>query len=175
MSHIPTIEEVFFFFLNPTFPGWLQILKIILMSVGLFFAGFIIFALVRTSWLKRLIIWDWKEFLTYRPHGLRKVEKDWQKIRIRLETEIDSEYKLAVIEADSMLNEILKGLGFGGETLGERLEKVTTASLPNLEEVRGAHKIRNNIIHDPDYRLSLDEAKRVITIYEKALTDLQAL
>ena len=175
MPHIPTIEEVFFFFLNPTFPGWLQILKIILMSVSLFFAGFIIFALVKTSWLKRLIIWDWKEFLTFRPHGLRKVEKDWQKIKGRLETEIDSEYKLAVIEADSMLNELLKGLGFGGETLGERLEKVTTASLPNLEEVKEAHKIRNNIIHDPDYRLSLDEAKRVITIYEKALTDLQAL
>jgi hypothetical protein len=54
------------------------------------------------------------------------------------------------------------------------LQKVTAGTLPNVEEVWEAHKIRNNIVHDPDYRLSLDEAKRALEIYEKALTDLQA-
>ena len=88
---------------------------------------------------------------------------------------MESEHKLAVIEADSMLDNILKRMGFGGESLGERLEKLTVASLPNIEDAKEAHKIRSNIIHDPAYKLSLDEAKRIIEIYEKALTDLQAL
>ncbi|PIR71619.1 MAG: hypothetical protein COU43_01525, partial [Candidatus Nealsonbacteria bacterium CG10_big_fil_rev_8_21_14_0_10_37_25] len=93
----------------------------------------------------------------------------------RLETEMESEWKLAVIEADKIMDDILNRMGFGGKSLGERLGKLTAVSLPNIEEVKEAHKIRNNIIHDPTYRLSLEEAKRVIAIYEKALTDLQAL
>jgi hypothetical protein len=88
---------------------------------------------------------------------------------------LESEYKLAVIEADSVLDDILKRMGFAGQTLGERLEKLTSASLTNIEEVREAHKTRNNIVHDPNYRLSLDEARKLISIYEKALVDLQAL
>ncbi len=74
-----------------------------------------------------------------------------------------------------MLDDILKRMGYGGESLGERLEKITVASLPNLDEVKVAHKTRNNIVHDPDYRLSLDEARKTLEIYEKTLTDLQAL
>ena len=100
--------------------------------------------------------------------------KAWAKITSRLETGLESEYKLAVIEADSILDNILNRMGFSGETLGERLNKLTVATLPNCEQVREAHKIRNNIVHDPSYRLGLDEAKRVLGIYQQALRDLQA-
>jgi hypothetical protein len=167
------MENIISFIINPTFSGWLLILKILFIIVALISFGFIIFALAKTAWLKRLLIWDLVEFFSFRPYGTRKIVKAWAKITARLETGLESEYKLAVIEADSILNDILKRMGFGGETLGERLEKLTTATLPNLEQVWGAHKIRNNIVHDPDYRLTLDEAKRVLDIYEQALTDLQ--
>jgi len=172
---MPELSELISFILNPTFSGWLLVLKILFIICGLIFFGYSIFALVKTSWLKRMIIWDLQEILTYRPFGVRRIVRRWRKIKARLETGLESEYKLAVMEADKMLDDILMRMGFGGKTLGERLTKLTTASLPNIEEVRQAHRIRNNIIHDPDYRLSLDEARRVIAIYEKALTDLQAL
>jgi len=180
-KHMPNILQslqintLISYFISPKFGGWLLILKISFIVFSLFLLGFIIFALIKTTWLKRLIIYDLQEFLTYRPYGSRKSEKDWQKIKNRLETDMESEYKLAVIEADSIFNEILKRMGFGGESLGERLEKLTVASLPNINEAREAHKIRNNIIHDPTYKLTLDEAKKIIIIYEKSLTDLQAL
>ena len=168
------MENIISFILNPTFSGWLLILKILFIVAALILLGFIIFALAKTSWLKKLLIWDLVEFFSFRPYGVRKVVKAWAKITARLETGLESEYKLAVIEADSMLNDILKRMGFGGETLGERLEKLTAATLPNLEQIWEAHKIRNNIVHDPDYRLTLDEARRVLGIYEQALRDLQA-
>jgi hypothetical protein len=167
------MENIISFILNPTFSGWLLILKIIFIILSLILFGFIIFALIKTFWLKRLLIWDLVEFFSFRPYGLRKVVKDWAKITARLETGLESEYKLAVIEADSILNDILKRMDFGGKTLGERLEKLTTAILPNLEQIWETHKIRNNIVHDPDYRLTLDEAKRVLDIYEQALRDLE--
>jgi uncharacterized protein YutE (UPF0331/DUF86 family) len=169
------INQIISFILNPTFSGWLLFFKTLFIFFSLLFLGFIIFALFKTTWLKRLIIWDLQEFLTYRPFGVSKVERKWQKIKKRLETETESEAKLAIIEADSMLDGILDRMGFGGRTLGERLDKLTAVSLPNIEEVKQAHKIRNNIVHDPTYKLDLEEAKKVISAYEKALTDLQAL
>ncbi len=168
------MPEIISWLISPTFSGWLLILKILFIVVALILLGFIIFALAKTSWLKRLWIWDLVEFFSFRPYGVRKVVKAWAKITARLETGLESEYKLAVIEADSILNDILKRMGFGGETLGERLERLTAAILPNLKQIWEAHKIRNNIVHDPDYRLALDETRRVLDIYEQALRDLQA-
>ena len=169
------IEQIISFILNPTFSGWLLFFKILFIVFSLLFLGFIIFALFKTSWLKRMIIWDAQEFLTYRPFGVSKVVGKWQQIKKRLETGIESEAKLSIIEADKILDDTLKRMEFGGASLGERLERLTAASLPNIEEVKLAHKIRNNIIHDPTYRLDLEEAKKVISAYEKALTDLQTL
>ena len=169
------INYLISFILNPPLFGWLFVLKILCIIVSLIFLGVIIFSLIKTTWLKRMIIWDAQEFLTYRPFGVSKVVGQWQEIKKRLETGIEPEAKLAIIEADKILDDTLNRMGFGGLTLGERLERLTAASLPNIEEVKQAHKIRNNIIHDPTYRLDLEEAKKVIAIYEKALTDLQTL
>jgi len=168
------MPEIISWLISPSFSGWLLILKILFIVVALILLGFIIFALAKTSWLKRLWIWDLVEFFSFRPYGVRKVVKAWDKITARLETGLESEYKLAVIEADSILNDILKRMGFDGETLGERLERLTATTLPNLKQIWEAHKIRNNIVHDPNYRLALDEARRVLDIYEQALRDLQA-
>lgn len=175
MAITEIINSTISFIISPQFTGWLLALKILFIVLSLILAGFIIFALLKTSWLKRLIIWDLQEILTYRPFGLRRIEKEWQKIKGRLEIEQESEWKLAIIEADKIMDDILNRMGFGGASLGERLGRLTVVSLPNIEEVKEAHKIRNDIIHDPSYRLTLEEAKRVIAIYEKALTDLQAL
>lgn len=163
------------FIFNPTSIAWVFVIKIIFILISLFLFGFIIFVLVKTTWLKRLFIWDLQEFFTRRPFGVLKIGKGWEGIEARLGTQMESEWKLAIIEADKMLDDTLNRMGFGGHSLGERLERLTTATLPNLEEIKTAHKVRNNIIHDPTYKLILDEAKKTILIYKKALTDLEAL
>ena len=159
----------------PSFKGPLLIFKALFIGFSLILLICISLLILRTNWLKHLILQDFFEFFTYRPYGVRKLVKQWVKITGRLEAGLESEYKLAVIEADSMFDDILKRMGYGGETLGERLKQISPAVLPNVEELLEAHKIRNNIVHDPDYRLSLDEAKKAIAIYEKTLTDLGAL
>ena len=171
----PDISQFFSFLDNSLAQSIILVLRIIFIVFSAGMIGFIIFALFKTAWLKRLTIWDWKEFLTYHPYGVRKLYRQWQKTKLRLETGLESEYKLAIIEGDSVIEDVLKRMGFSGETLGERLANVTEETIPNLPDVVDAHKIRNNIVHDPDYRLTLDDAKKAIEVYEKALTDLQAL
>jgi len=169
------INEIINFLLFPEITGYLLVIKIIFILFGLAFLGFTIWALIKTTWLKRIFLQDFKEILTYRPYGIRKLTKEWKKLEERLSTQLESEIKLAVIEADSLVDETLKNLGYTGESFGERLDKLTADILPNLGEVRQIHNIRNNIIHDPTYKLSQDEAKRALAVYEKALIELDAL
>ena len=170
-----TPEKVIKFIFTPKFFGWLLILKTLFIVLSLILLGFIIFALARTKWLGRMITWDLREFFSYRPFMARKTEKEWQKIKARLGTEMESENKLAIIEADKMMDDILSHMGFEGTNLSEKLEKLTAESLPNIREVKEVRKICSNIIHDPTYKLSAEEAEKALAVYEKALTDLHAL
>ena len=119
---------------------------------------FSVFVLVRTMWMQFAFLFDFTEFFTFRPYGLRRMVKKWQKIQARLETANEAEYKLAVIEADGMLNDILLRMGFRGETLGDKLKTLTTSIIPNLSEVTEAHQTRNSVVHNPDYQLTSKEA-----------------
>lgn len=173
LNKIP--ESVF----NPQFTGNVHviylIIQILFIAVSLFFLVSIIYTFFKTTWFRRYALWDFQEFITYRPYGVKKLSRQWLKTKARLNTGMESEYKLAVVEADSVLDETLSKMGFGGQSLGERLEKLSAVSLPNINEVKETHKARNNMIHDPNYRLNLDDAKKAIDVYEKALIDLQAL
>ena len=162
------------FLFNPSMVGWLFLLRLGFFLAGIILLGGIIFFIIKSSWLNYSILYDATEFLTFRPFGVKKIEKQWEKIRGRLDTGLESEYKLAVIEADNMTEDILKRMGYSGETLGERLKNLTVATLPNIEEIKAVHQVRNNIVHDPDYRLSLEETKNALEVYEKAFRDLQA-
>lgn len=168
-------QEIMNYFNIPIVGYVFIVVRLFSIFLCVFFFFMTIYSLLRTTWLKRMILWDAQEFLTYHPHGVKALTKQWVKIKSRLDTGVESEFKLSLIEADSLLNEILKRMGYSGDTLGEKLEKLTVASLPNIDDVKEAHQSRNNIVHDPDYRLTLDEAKSVIASFEKALVDLQAL
>ncbi|MDP1538726.1 MAG: hypothetical protein Q8M00_01715, partial [bacterium] len=121
-------ENLIAFLISPPLNEWLLMIRIIFIALSLFLIGSIIFALFKCSWLKFIFLYDAAEILTYRPFGVKRIEKDWRKIIARLDTGLESEYKLAVIEADNMVNETLKRMGYGGESLGERLEKLTAAT-----------------------------------------------
>jgi len=59
--------------------------------------------------------------------------------------------------------------------MDEILEKISANIISNIEEVRQAHRIRNNIIHDLDYKLELGETQKIIAIYERSLVSLGLL
>lgn len=154
-------------------PGIILFSKIVVIVFALALFLSICFFLKRSSWAKFRFLMDFTEFLTYQPYGVKRLDKIWAKIAKRLETGSESEYKLAIIEADALLNEVLERTGLKGETLGERLKQLTVKILPNIEDAWEAHKMRNNIVHDPDYRFNLDQARKTLAIYEKSLQDLQ--
>jgi hypothetical protein len=105
----------------------------------------------------------------------KKSNKAWLKIKKHLSYNDESHSKLAVIEADNLLDDVLKSANVRGETLGERLKNLNPAQLPNLNEIWEAHKIRNRLVHEPDYPLDSQTALKVISFYEKAFKGLELI
>lgn len=169
------LNEIISFILQPKLPDWFLPVKYTFIFFTFFFLGYVVWSLVKTTWLKRFLLWDLKEFLTYRPFYSKTFAPKWKKIEKRLETGIESDFKLAVLEADELLNECLTKMGYPGEKLEEKLEKLTEEVISNLEEVKKIREVRNSIIEDPTFKLTLEETKRVLAVYKKALEDLQAL
>lgn len=167
-------QNIINFINSPFFQKSLLIAKIEAYVLILFFIIGILYFLRKTSYLRFRFWQDLVEMTTFRSYAVKKIEKQWQSLMKKLESPSEAEWKLAVIEAENILDEVLQRIGFSGESFGERLKQVKPEQLKNLEEVWEAHKIRNNIVHDPDYKLSLDQAKKVLEIYEKALRDLEA-
>jgi hypothetical protein len=66
-----------------------------------------------------------------------------------------NDWRVAIIEADTMLDELVQSYNFAGENLGERLKNANTKIMPTVQSAWEAHKVRNRIAHDGiNYNLS---------------------
>ena len=98
--------------------------------------------------------------------GVFKNEK-WKKVLDYLFSTNENDWKLAIIEADSILFDLLTQLGFKGESLGDKLKEANLADLKGISYAWEVHNTRNKIAHEgSSFMLSLHEAKRIIALYE---------
>lgn len=92
----------------------------------------------------------------------------WSKTLNYLFSQHSSDWKLAIIEADSMLEDMMGQMGFRGENLGDKLKNSNQENFPKLTIAWEVHTIRNKIAHEGlAFELSQHEAKRVIALYEE--------
>lgn len=118
------------------------------------------------------------EYHKYKP--LNKEEKtenhnmQWQIILDHMESPSSTNWRMAILEADTMLDEMLKKIGAEGETLGERLRSMDVREFRSLQMAWDAHKMRNTIAHEGlDYQLNKHEAQRVISLYKQVFSEFQ--
>src|SRR3989338_5626226 len=166
------IQQIYFLVTNPNMTRVFFPWSAIFGGIGIVMLIFIIWVIWKYSWKQWVYLYDLTEFFTYRAYGTGGLTSRCKNVVKRLETASEEEYKLAVLEADSMLDQSLKRMGFAGDTLTDRLQKVSPGIIVNLSEIRQANAIRNNIVHDPNYRLTLGEARRIIEVYETAFKGL---
>ena len=81
----------------------------------------------------------------------------------------------AIIEADNLVDGVLKKLGYSGETMGERIQFIDRHEVPSLENLWQAHRLRNKLVHEPDYNLRREEMERAVRNYETTLKELGAI
>lgn len=98
--------------------------------------------------------------------------KRWDSVTSRINSFSESDWKLAIIEADVILDDMLTRMGYHGEGVGEKLKTVEKSDFDTLEFAWEAHKVRNRIAHDgPLFKIDHSEAKRVIGLYQKVFEE----
>ena len=102
-------------------------------------------------------------------------KKEWTKIEQHFYKGDENDLKIAVIEADKLLEEALRESGIRGISLGDRLKSLKPEQLPNLDQVWQAHRLRNDIVHQPTFKLKRDLAERALNIYEETLRSFKLL
>ena len=100
----------------------------------------------------------------------------WKIVEEHINSDDANKWKLAILEADIILSELLDSLNLSGEGVGEKLKNVETGDFDHIEEAWEAHKIRNAIAHEgSDFLLTQREAKRVIKLYESVFTEFEVI
>ncbi len=97
----------------------------------------------------------------------KRTNKIWAQIMRRLQEGGQNNLKLAVAEADYVLDVILRNARYPGKSLDERLQKTASAQIPNLEDIRGAHAVRNKIFSDPSFVIEKKDAEQSVNVYKK--------
>jgi hypothetical protein len=95
------------------------------------------------------------------------VNEKWRNVVVHINSVNPSDWKLAILECDIMLGDMLEKMGYLQDSIGEKLKAVEPSDFINIESAWEAHKIRNTIAHEgSDFLLNEREAKRVIGLYE---------
>ncbi|HTM68415.1 MAG TPA: hypothetical protein VL426_03890 [Candidatus Binatia bacterium] len=102
------------------------------------------------------------------------MRRRWREIEQMLSAPGEMSRKVAVLEADKLLDYALKALAMPGTTLGERL-KFAQYKYPELRDVWWAHKVRNQLAHEASYHLDPSVARSALKAFEKALTRVGAI
>lgn len=166
------IQTINSFISTPYFHIAFLILKIIFIIAFFCLLGGIIYFLLKTDFLKVYILEDLIEFLSFKPYGMAKSQKRWSKIRERLRSNDEDDFKVAVIEANLFLNELLKEKGCEGIDVKEKLERLGEDVISNFDDFLEVYKTYKFVSEDPSYHLTKKEAERFLDVYEAIMKDL---
>lgn len=104
-----------------------------------------------------------------------KIKRAWKELVAEVGTGASAKMKKAINDADKMVDEALKGAGFVGKNMDERLAKVDDLKIANIKEVREAHRMSERIKKEPTLVITSQMAWNIVEIYQKALKDLGLL
>lgn len=99
----------------------------------------------------------------------------WNKIKERLDTNDENNYKLAILEADAMFDGVVESLGYLGKDLEDKIRQIPSREVGNADELIEAHKLRNTIVDNPKTSISYYQAKKAFDVFEKALKGMKSL
>jgi hypothetical protein len=167
-------NQIYLFFTDDHSRTWLLVKRIglVIFIILIIAIPFLVFGIVRLS--RAISALSARDEEDKSPETPEKEIKNlrWEKLVVRLNTDSEAEWKLAIIEADAMLDDLVRGVyPHAGDNLGERLKNIEPSDFTTLQDAWDAHKTRNNIAHDSNARLSEREAKAAMEAYRRVFEE----
>lgn len=106
------------------------------------------------------------------------VQETWQKIEEQVGFGKPSNFRSAVIDADKLVDFVLRKLYPGEESMGERLKQAKTKFVNNYEVYDGlwfAHKVRNELVHNVNFDLPSVQVRDILDKFKAGLSQLGAI
>ncbi len=138
--------------------------------VGLFITGVVVVTLLGIGIYRMMRLLRRPEL-----HGTSREQilKRWEQVELTAAQGVMGS-KLAIIEADKLLDQVLRSMAMPGTTLGERL-KSTAYRYPNIRKVWSAHRLRNQLVHDTSFEMASRQARQALDEYKDALKVLNVM
>jgi hypothetical protein len=145
-----------------------------LKAFGIF--AFFILLIADVLLLSKRVLGDWKVAL----YGAKipsikksKYVEQWEKIKQGAASSDLSKAKVAMIEGDQMLGNILEKIGYQGKDTGEKIALVRPGQLIGLEEAKQSHDVFKKVIHNSEYEIGAQEIQTALEGYEKVFRGLE--
>lgn len=154
---------------------WWQVYAILALIASALFLYGIIYARMRLGELGKLAHEELhqEEEKYKRLHAERRPSDRFAAIDTHASSENPNDWRLAIIEADILLEELLDQRGFKGATIGDRLKGASSDTFRALDDAWKAHKVRNEIAHrGGDFILTKRIAGEAIARYRNAFDEL---
>lgn len=103
-----------------------------------------------------------------------RYQAHWLEIEHSIQEDNTASWQLAIINADKLLDQALRDRQVKGKTMGERM-KAAQSTWHNANHIWSAHKIRNQLAHETDARVTHDITLRALSAYRQGLKDLGAI
>jgi hypothetical protein len=101
-----------------------------------------------------------------------KAQLRWSRILEQSRGGTEHGWRLAILEADIMLSELLDMQGYKGETMADKMKQVDRANFNSIDAAWAAHKVRNRVAHEGiAHALDQREVRRVISLYERVFRE----
>lgn len=151
------------------------IFSAISLFISLLLATFLIYCFVRLFQVREF---EQKRFEaigeTVTAHDIPKTQLRWNRVVLEANSDNEQQWRLAILEADIMLNELLDTLGYRGETLADKMRSVDRADFNTIDLAWEAHRARNRIAHEgSDMQLDAREARRIVELYQRVFREFQ--
>lgn len=156
---------------------WIVYSVIAFLLSALFIYG-IIYSYLRVNELSEIVskqIADEEERWRQRQDP-EKGNRRWKEVESHVLSNNPNDWKLAIIEADVMLEKMLEEYGFAGTTIADRLRSASGRSFRTIEDAWQAHRVRNQIAHGgSDFVLTQKMAQATIIQYRKVFEEFGAV
>ncbi len=172
-----SIGPIFDFITNPH--TW-SVIGTISVMISILSLVIIIFSLVR---MYEIQMFDKEEIDHEIAHALardrereKKLNPRWKYILTLVESPNESDWRVSIIESDTLLEETFRERGLVGNTMSELLEEAKMNGYRYIQGAWEAHVIRNKIAHEgQNFPLTQIEARRVIKLYQNIFEELDVI
>lgn len=110
-------------------------------------------------------------------NDLIDIKRKWDEIEGLMKLGRPSNFKNAILEADKLLDHVLKLYGYRGQTMGDRMKSLPRDSYSRefFNDMWDAHKVRNEMAHNINYEVMDFEARQAIGQFKSVLRDLRVI